>query len=312
MKWSVLGAVIQGKARLASARAGYHDVSLIFMTALLMQFRAELWKLFARKRTYMGFVAFLALEALLLGLSYLRGVEGFWRNIITRQGEAFEYYFSALTIGRFVVGITVALVGALFVCLVSGDIVAKESEDGQMRMLFARPISRLRLLGVKYVTVSFYAVFMVQFIMWTALLLGVTQRGWGGGLFAWDPAIGLMNFMDGEEGLKRYAMASVALGLAMTAISSVGFCLSCMKIKPAAATIAALAYLFIDMVVLNSGLMRSYQHFLITGYIRSWAQIFMDPIPWAQMARSYSVLLAANLSLFTLGAAMFQGRDLKS
>jgi ABC-2 type transport system permease protein len=282
------------------------------MTALLMQFRAELWKLFARKRTYMGFVAFLALEGLLLGLSYLKGVETFWRNIISRQGEAFEYYFSALTIGRFVVGITVALVGALFVCLVSGDIVAKESEDGQMRMLFARPISRLRLLFVKYVTVSFYSLIMVQFIVWTALLLGVTQRGWSGGLFAFDPAIGLMNFMDADEGLKRYALSSLALGLAMTAISSVGFCLSCMKIKPAAATIAALAYLFIDMVVLNSGLMRSYQHFLITGYVRSWAHIFADPIPWALLVRNYTVILGANLSLFVLGVALFQGRDLKS
>jgi ABC-2 type transport system permease protein len=282
------------------------------MSALIMQFRAELWKLFARKRTYMGFVAFLGLEALLLGLSYLRGVEGFWRSVITRQGEAFEYYFSALTIGRFVVGITVALVGALFVCLVSGDIVAKESEDGQMRMLFARPISRLRLLFVKYVTVSFYAMVMVQFIVWTALLLGVTQRGWGGGLFAWDPAVGLLTFMDGEVGLQRYALSSVFLGLAMTSISSVGFFLSCMKIKPAAATIAALAYLFIDMVILNSGLMKSYQHLLITGYIRSWVQVYLDPIPWAVIARNYSVLTAVNATLFVLGVAMFQGRDLKS
>jgi ABC-2 type transport system permease protein len=282
------------------------------MTAAFMQLRAELWKLFARKRTYMGFAAFLALEILLLGLSYLKGVEGFWRSIITRQGEAFEYYFSALTIGRFVVGITVSLVGALFVCLVSGDIVAKESEDGQMRMLFARPVSRLRLLAVKYATVTFYTLFMVQFIVWSALLLGVTQRGWDGGLFAWDPAVGVLTFMNGEEGLWRYALASLMLGLALTALSSVGFCLSCMKIKPAAATIAALAYVFIDMVVLNSGLMRSYQHFLITGYIRNWVLIFADPIPWAQMIRSFAVIFGINASLFALGCAIFQGRDLKS
>jgi ABC-2 type transport system permease protein len=118
--------------------------------------------------------------------------------------------------------------------------------------------------------------------------------------------------MDAEQGLQRYALASLTLGLSMTAISSLGFFLSCMKIKPAAATIAALAYLFIDMVILNSGLMRSYQHFLITGYIRTWAQVFMDPIPWVSLLRDTTVILGVNFSLFLLGVALFQSRDLKS
>ena len=44
---------------------------------------------------------------------------------------------------------TVLLIGTLFVALVAGDIVAKEVEDGTLRVLPCQPISRLRVLTVK-------------------------------------------------------------------------------------------------------------------------------------------------------------------
>jgi hypothetical protein len=50
----------------------------------------------------------------------------------------------------------------------AGDIVAKEGEDGHMRLLLARPVSRFRVLLLKYLTCTGYAVFLIQFLAWTA------------------------------------------------------------------------------------------------------------------------------------------------
>jgi len=282
------------------------------MQTLMFQLQGELWKLFARKRTYMGFVAFAFLQLALFFIFHWLGGERRLRERITMQGQAFDHYFSALTLGHIITGLSVFLLGALYLSLVSGDIVAKESEDGHMRLLLVRPISRLRLLALKYVACTSYAFVLMQFAAYAALLLGFTIRGWGGGLFALAPEFGIASFFDGSEGMNRYAIGAAALGLGMTTVSSIGFCFSCMKIKPAAATIAALSYVLIDFIVRQSNLMPNHEHFLLTKHMAVWGRVFMEDIPWAVLIRSYSVLFAVNASLFVIGAAVFQSRDLKS
>lgn len=282
------------------------------MTLFFTQWRAEWLKLLARKRTYIGFGAFFLLEAVLLVVFQLEGPEKFYRRMIAQQGGAFENYFSALTLGFIVLAASVFLLGAIYLALVSGDIVAKESEDGNLRLLLARPVSRLRLLTVKYATCTCYAWLLIQFIAWSAFLLGVFMRGWGGGLFVFAPEQGLSELWPWEEGLRRYALGSVFLGASMTTVSSVAFFLSCFRMKPAAATIAALSYVLVDMILLRTNLLKSYEHLLLTRYMETWVRCFNDPVPWALLLKNYSILLAVNLSLFTLGAAWFESRDLKS
>ncbi len=153
------------------------------MSLFIIQLRAELLKLFARKRTFIGFGAFLLLEIVVLILFQTKGVTRF-RSLIVQQGEAFEKYYSALTVAHIMLGASVFLLGGIYLALVAGDIVAKESEDGHMRLLLARPVSRFRLLLVKYVTCALYTIALVQFITWSAFLMGVLIKGWGGGFFA--------------------------------------------------------------------------------------------------------------------------------
>lgn len=277
-----------------------------------MQLEAELWKLFMRKRTYMGFVAFLGLECAFLTIFYVKGGDQFFKTLITRQGEGFDEYFSALTLGLFILRISMLLLGALFLALVTGDIVAKESEDGHMRLILARPISRLRLLTLKFTASMFYSVTSVLVIAASTLVLGIIMRGWGGGMFVFAPDASLVNFFDWETGLIRFVIAAVLLGVSMSVVSALGFFFSCMKIKPAAATIAALSYILVDFIMNNSHMMDSYGHLLVTRYMSAWIQTFADPVPLAQMARDMVVIAGINLTLFVLGAAMFEARDLKS
>ena len=61
-----------------------NGASAAHMTLFLRQLRGELWKLFARKRTYIGFGAFLALEILILLIFQLPKVQRSWRQIIER------------------------------------------------------------------------------------------------------------------------------------------------------------------------------------------------------------------------------------
>ncbi len=281
------------------------------MFLFLQQWRAEWLKLLARKRTYIGFIAFLLLEALVLVMFHLRGSERF-KTLIVRQGQMFEEYYSALTVALILLGASVFLLGGIYLTLVSGDIVAKESEDGHMRMLLARPVSRFRLLLVKYLTCVGYTFLLVQFITWSALLMGVLLLGWGGGFFAFAPEAGITAFYDWSTGFAKYTQASLLLSLAMVTVCSVGFTLSCLPIKPAAATIAALSYVLIDLILRNMGFMEDYKHLLITHHMQSWARVLAEEPQWPVILRSFTVLMAMNLTFFLVGVGVFDSRDLKS
>ena len=79
------------------------------MSLFFLQLRGELWKLFARKRTYLGFGVFLGVETIVLMLCQMplgqRGI----RKAMERLGGVFEQYFSGLTLAMIMVPITVIL-----------------------------------------------------------------------------------------------------------------------------------------------------------------------------------------------------------
>ncbi len=283
------------------------------MMLFLQQWRGELTKLFARRRTYIGFGVFVVLEALILWLIQIKGAgANFFQRLTLAAGDSTNSYFSALTVGFLICVLSVFLLGALFLSLVAGDIVAKESEDGHMRLLLARPVSRFRLLLLKYLTCIGYAIVLVQFLAWTAFALGLIMRGWGGGFCVWIQEVSLVEFYDWDEGLRRYAIGTLALGASMTVISSLAFCLSCFRIKPAAATIGALAYILLDFIMKNSGFMENYRHLLLTRHMSVWTRFMAETIEWPLVARGFAILIAVNITLFTLGYAVFESRDLKS
>jgi ABC-2 type transport system permease protein len=282
------------------------------MSLFFQQWQGELLKLFARRRTYIGFAAFLALEVAILIIFRLKGVERVFERMIARQGMAFEQYYSALTLAFMILGISVVLLGAIYLALVAGDIVAKEGEDGHYRLLLVRPISRSRLLLIKYLTCMGYTFVLIQFITWSAFGLGLALKGWGGGFFVMAPEIGLLSFYDWDFGLQRFALASLFLSCSMMTISSIAFLFSCLPIKPAAATIGALSYFIIDRILKETGFMENYDHLLLTKHIVSWTRLLVEDIPWPIILRDYTALAAVCLTCLILGIAIFESRDLKS
>ncbi|MCX6846064.1 MAG: ABC transporter permease [Verrucomicrobia bacterium] len=153
----------------------------------LQQLRGELQKLLARPRTWIGYGAFLIMEALILFVYKLERSQQHMRGIIERNGLEFGNYYSSLTITFTIMLLSMFLLGSIYFALVAGDIVAKENEDGNLRMVFSRPISRLRLLLVKYTAVSLYTFSFVFFVGITGYLMAVAAVGWQGGLFVMEP-----------------------------------------------------------------------------------------------------------------------------
>ena len=150
------------------------------MREFLHQFRGELLKLFARKRTYIGFGAFLGVEVIILFLLNLPKVRGALARVIEDSGYPAGEYLSGLTLGFFVLLWSVFLLGALYLALVAGDVVGKEVEDGTLRMMLCRPVSRSRILLLKICAVAVYSFALTWFVGITALVVGLLHSGAGG------------------------------------------------------------------------------------------------------------------------------------
>src|SRR5262249_54865859 len=125
------------------------------------QLHNELWKLFGKKRTYIGFGAFVvAQSAMLLVCKYTHWQQRF-EELLSGNGYLASEYISALTVGLTMILPQMILLMPLYVTLVGGDLVAKEAEDGTLRMILSRPISRVRLLLVKWIAGIIFAAVLV-------------------------------------------------------------------------------------------------------------------------------------------------------
>src|SRR5215475_13467370 len=139
---------------------------------------SELWKLFGKKRTYIGFGAFLiAQNVTLLFFRFSRWQQNFARNL-EGNGYLVSEYISALTVALIMLLPQVILLMPLYAALVGGDLVAKEAEDGTLRMILSRPISRLRLLRSKWLAGVVFAALLVLILGFTALLFARIWFPW--------------------------------------------------------------------------------------------------------------------------------------
>ncbi|HBZ84403.1 MAG TPA: hypothetical protein DEO44_01525 [Verrucomicrobia subdivision 6 bacterium] len=281
------------------------------MSLFFLQMRNELHKLFARKRTYLGFAAFVAVEILLLLLLNLPKPKAGFRKLIEQNGYGFDQYFSGATLGLLMLMWTTFLLGALYLALVAGDVVAKEVEDGTLRMILCRPISRLRVGFLKYAACVLYTFALTFFIGLTALVAGLLYCGWGG-LFAIAPLEQLLAMHEAWPGFWRYLGALPLLGFGLVSISSLGFLFSCCEMKPAAATILTLSIFFFDSIFRSISYFESLRGWFMTSHMTVWLRVFEYHIPWWRIAEDVTWLGALNVTFALVGLAILQKRDFKA
>lgn len=276
----------------------------------LAQLKNELWKLFGKKRTYIGFGAFLLAQlAMLLAFKFTRW-QGDMERLLAGNGYLAEEFISALTVAVVMILPQIVLLMPLYVTLVGGDLVAKETEDGTLRMILSRPISRNRLLFVKWVAGIIFAAVLVAALGATALGMARLFFPWKG-LFVFVPGQAF-NILGASEGSIRFLVAHIFLIINAGTMLSIAFMFSCFNMKPAAATILALSYMFVNLVMEGIPFFDRYQNWFITHHFRSWLMVFSDPIPIWRIAQSECLLLAATATVFVIGATAFQVRDIKS
>lgn len=276
-----------------------------------LQFRSELWKLFGKKRTYIGFAMFLlAQNAISLGFKFTTATNHI-RRLLDQNGYLAEAFLTALTIAVIMMVMIAIFLLPLYSALVGGDFVAKESEDGTLRMILCRPISRWRLLAVKWLAGVVFSALLVLALGVFGLLSARLWFPWGG-LFVFAPEQSIFSVFNAGDGLSRYLLAHIFLIPEAITIMTLAFMFSCFNIKPAAATILAMSVVLISFILQHIPYFRDYQNWILTYHLNIWVFIFEETIPWWRIGQSLSLLLGFNATFFLIGATMFHLRDIKT
>jgi ABC-2 type transport system permease protein len=279
----------------------------------LLQLRNELWKLFGKKRTYIGSGMFLLAQTILI--LFLKEGRGPSRAImwdLQRNGLPVEHYLTNLTVACIALVPIAYFLLPLYASLVGGDLVAKEAEDGTLRMILSRPITRLRLLLLKWVAGAIFSFTLVVTLgifgaLFTALFYPIS-----GGMFVVLPPEHIIGAFEGAAAWERFIVVHVFMTAEACSMMSLAFMFSCFNIKPAAATILAISFFFISVILNSLPYFQDWQDWFLVHHLYVWSNFFRNPVPWWKIGESLSILAGYNLTFLIIGCAAFQIRDFKS
>ena len=270
----------------------------------------ELFKIFKKWRTYIGFIAIAILIPLIEIAMNIEGTRSI--NFATRQlSETFifvgnllnTYFVSYLILNSLAVHIP------FLITLVAGDLLAGEATAGTYRILVTRPVTRFNIVTSKFIAGIIYTFLL---ILW----LAVISLGLGYFIFGTGELIvlksGVIIVLAKNDVLWRFALAYCFAVLSMGVVASLAFLFSALvenAIGPIITTMAIII-IFIILSAINIDVFQSIKPFLFTTYMNTWSSFFDNPMDTSEIIKSVCVLSAHIIVFYGLALYIFQKKDI--
>lgn len=274
--------------------------------------RIELYKIFKRPRTYISFGIVTAIS-FIIQLAMLSGgkdLVSFGMQTITEQfdvqGNVINGYFvTYLILQSLLVQIP------LLVALVAGDMLAGEASMGTLRLLLTKPLSRPRLIGVKFMASVVYTVLL---IIWLAVVgLFTSLLIFGGGDMVNMKSDTFIVILE-HDVMWRYMAAFGFACLAMTTIAALAMMLSAFADNSIGPIISTMGIVVVLMILSNLQLplFNLIKPYLFTTHMIGWKGFFDDPVPYAVIGRSAMVLVLYTIGFLGITIAYFNKKNITS
>jgi ABC-2 type transport system permease protein len=199
----------------------------------------------------------------------------------------------------------------LLVALVAGDALAGEANMGTLRLLLTRPISRTRLVMMKFIASSIYTIMLIMWLAVVALFLSLLVFGEGDMMNLKSETFVLLLK---DDVMWRYACAFGFASLAMTTIAALSMMLSAFadnSIGPIIATMGVVLVLTI-LSNLELPLFAAINPWLFTSHMVGWKGFFDTQVPFAAIGRSALVLVAYTVGFLSTTIFYFNRKDINS
>ncbi|MFZ2015379.1 MAG: ABC transporter permease [Nocardioides sp.] len=265
-------------------------------------FLSELRLMFGRRRNQAGLLV-LAAVPVLIAISV--------KSTLSQPGQDAPDFFRSITEnGLFValaaLTIELGLFLPLAVSVVSGDSVAGEANIGTLRYLLVTPVTRLRLLLVKYAGITVGAFFATYVVTLVGMVMGLILFGGGS-----------MTLLSGTQisfaaGLLRVLLAASYLACGLAALGAVGLFASTLTEQPIAATIATIMFSSTSFVLDSIPQVAWLHPYLLTHHWLDFGDLFRDPIAWNNIVAGLALAASYAVVFFAAAWARFTTKDVTS
>jgi ABC-2 type transport system permease protein len=272
----------------------------------------ELFKTYAKWRTYIGFIAVAVIIPLVLFAMKMEG------------GRFISYQMKALQNDFFIVGnlfngwiISQIIMNSLWVhvpfliSLVAGDQLAGEATSGTFRLILIRPTSRLHILNSKFSTTLLYTASLIFFIALMSIGLGLAFFGSGDLLVIEHDSL---TILPESQLWFRFLLAYGLAIWSMWVVASLAFLFSSFVENAIGPIIATMTVIVCLLVITNLPIstFESIKPYLFTTYQDVWTYAFKEPIDWKHIALSCGVLGAYIVVFWGATMAIFKRKDILS
>ena len=288
--------------------------------------RIELFKIFRRPRTYIPFAAIAAMILIIqLGLKF--DGRSYLELMMSSLSDSFIIPYGMIMNGylvAFVILNTLLIQVPLLVALVAGDLIAGEANMGTLRLLVIRPVSRTRLMLVKFYASVIYTVLLLVWMALLALFLSMLLFGTNDMMIARNT---VMEQIKSSDVLWRYIAAFGYASVALSTVAALAFLLSVFaenSIGPIVSTISIIIVLTI-LSEMNIPLYdNTVKPWLFTSHMLAWKGFFysrsdgqgaaitgsVENLP--AILRSLGILLGYIIAFVTTAIVAFKKKDILS
>jgi ABC-2 type transport system permease protein len=239
--------------------------------------KIEIFKIFKRPRTYIAF-SVIAVIIILIQIALKFGGEEYVGLMLSGMGDSFEQVPSKDILNGYLVCfiiLNLLLIHVpILVALVAGDAVAGEANMGTLRLLVSKPVSRIKLLAVKFTASVFYTLILLIWVAVLALFVSIALFGvnWLG-----VPRELQFNVMESDDILWRYALAFCFAAIGLICVAALAFMLSVFSdnsIGPIVATVCVIIVFTILTQLQIPFYDETIKPYLFTTHMLGWKGFF--------------------------------------
>ena len=186
----------------------------------------ELFKIYSRPKTYIAF-AVIAVIILLIQVALKFGGTEYVSLMLSGMNDSFENIATNDILNGYMVCfiiLNLLLIHVpILVALVAGDAVAGEANMGTLRLLASKPVSRFKLLMVKFTASSIYTLILLIWVAVLALFLSMFLFGTN---WLAVPRELELNLIESSDVLWRYGAAFIFAAVSLICVAALAFMLS--------------------------------------------------------------------------------------
>jgi ABC-2 type transport system permease protein len=274
--------------------------------------RLEIYKIFKRPRTYISFAIIAAIAFVIQLAMYVDG-KSFVDFAMQGISEQFDLQGNILNgyLVTYIVLQSLLIHIPLLVALVAGDALAGEANLGTLRLLLTKPISRTKLVLVKFTASIFYTFLLLIWLAVVALALSLFLFGEGDMI---NMKSDVMVMLLKDDIMWRYLAAFGFAALAMMSVAAMSIFLSVFADNSIGPIIGTMGIIIVLTILSNLELplFTAIKPYLLTTHMIGWKGFFDNPVHYGAITHSALVLIVYSVLFITATIVVFNRKDIQS